>query len=76
MSVGMIRIYRNQRNLCNQLHTLAQNIFRCNVFRIGIIGIQRQNTALQGVHDVAVGSFHHNVTDKTSFQIFQFKEDI
>ena len=76
MSVGMIGIYCNQRQFCDHFNALAKNIFRRNIFWFGIIGVQSENTSLHCIHDITVGSFHNNVTHKTSGQSFKVFHDI
>ena len=71
MSVGMIRIYCDQRQLRDHFDALAKNIFRRNIFWFGIISIQSENTSLHRIHDISVGSLHNNITDKTSGQRFK-----
>ena len=72
----MIGIYCNQRQFCDHFNALAKNIFRRNIFWFGIIGVQSENTSLHCIHDITVGSFHNNVTHKTSGQSFKVFHDI
>ena len=76
MPVRMIRIYSDQRHFCDQLHGLAQGIFHAGVIRIIIVGVQSQHTSLHGIHDIFVGCFHDNITDKTVVQIHHIRQQI
>ncbi len=76
MAVRVIGIYRDQRQLGDQLQTLAQHISDRDIIRFGIVGIQRQNAALHGIHDVLVGSLHNHVPDKTAAQGPQLSHQI
>ena len=68
MSVGMIGIYCDQRQFRDHFDTLTENVFCGGVLWFGVVGVQSEDASLHCVHDIAVGSFHDNVTDKTSGQ--------
>ena len=76
MSVCVIRIYCDQRQLRDHFQALTKNILCGDIFRSGIIGIQSEDTSLHGIHNVTIGCFHDNVTDKTSGQRFETCHDV
>ena len=76
MPVRMIRIYSDQRHFCDQLHGLAQGIFHADVIRIIIVSVQCQHASLHGIHDIFIGCFHDNITDKTVVQIHHIRQQI
>lgn len=45
MPVGLVAIDREQREQGNQLHALAQHVGNGNIFRVLIIGIEREHAA-------------------------------
>ena len=70
MTICVIGVNRNFRKLGDQFQRLAEYIFYGNIFRVIVICIESKNAALHGIHNIGIGSFHDNVTDKTSSQIF------
>ena len=76
MPVGVIGVYGDQRQFGDEIHGLAQYIFRGNVLRVVVIGIERQHAPLHGVHDVLVGRLHDHITDKPAAQALQLKHNI
>ena len=67
----MICVYGDQRQFVDKFHALTQDILRIDTVRIRIVGIQCQDTSLECVHDVAVGSLHDYVTDETVTEILE-----
>ena len=72
----MIGIYGNFRKLCDQFQRLAQYILRRNILRVIVICIKGENTALHSVHNVCIGTFHNNITNKAATQIFHIEHHI
>ena len=52
MAVGIVGVHRHHRHLGDQLQRLAQNIRHGNVVRVSVVGVEGDNTFLQGIHQV------------------------
>ena len=76
MTVSMIGIYSDQRQLRNQAQCLPQYIADRNIFRIAVIRVKRQHTPLHGIHNICIRCFHDNITHKTTTEALQFKQCI
>ena len=76
VTVCMIGINSNLRKLGNQLQRLTQYIFRRNILRIVVVGVQSQYTALHGIHNIGISTLHNHVTDKTTAQLLHVSHNI
>ena len=69
MTICMVTIYCNQRELGNQTQFLFQYIRNCNIVRIFIVRIQRQNTFLKRIHHILARSLHNDIAHERIRQI-------
>ena len=64
MIICVISIYRDHREIGNQLHTLTDIVLNGRICRIRIIGRKCQNTSCHGIHDILRRRLHNNVSGK------------
>ena len=68
VAVGLVAVDRQKRKQGDELQTLPQHVFSRDIVGVFVIGIQREDTARQGVHHVRARRLHDDVPHEAGGQ--------